>query len=431
MNEYIINLPAFQLTQQDFFIRLLVTIGIGFLIGLEREHAAMTNKEKSFAGIRTFVFVVLLGFIAALLYYLLAPWIYGVVFFSAVIFIGVSYWITASNGDIGGTTEFSALLAFFLGSLAFLGFVELSLAITVIVLVMLSAKLKLKAIIGKITQEELYDLIRFVVAALLILPFLPDKAMGPYQVINPREIGWVVILTSGLGLLGYLLIKFLGASKGILLTGILGGLVSSTLITWVFAKRSRETPEISANYATGVLAASTIMVIRVMLWVTIFNGALARSLYLPLGIMLLAAAGITLYFFMRHKDGKGKDGSVPLGKPLNLQGALIFGLLFMVVLVLISYTNAYFGASGILVSSSLAGLADVDAITISFSKLAGAAVELQTAGTAVLLAAICNTLVKFSIALWAGSREMRRFVLIGYGVIFLAGLVGVGLVNWV
>ncbi len=430
MNEYIINLPAFQLTQQDFFIRLLVTIGIGFLIGLEREHAAMTNNEKSFAGIRTFMFVVLLGFIAAMVYYLLAPWMYAAVFIAAVVFIGVSYWITASKGDIGGTTEFSALIAFFLGSFSFLGYIELSLAITVIVLVVLSSKVKLKAIIGKITQEELYDLIRFVVAALLIFPFLPDKNMGPYEVINPREIGWVVVLTSGLGLLGYLLIKFLGASKGILLTGILGGLVSSTLITWVFAKRSKETPAFSANYATGILAASTIMVIRVMLWVTIFNGKLARSLYVPLGILLLAAAGITLYFFMRHKDSKSQHASIPLGKPLNLQGALIFGLLFMVVLVLISYTNAYFGASGILVSSSLAGLADVDAITISISKLAGASVQLQTAGTAVLLATICNTLVKFSIALWAGSREIRKFVLIGYGLIFLAGLVGLVLVNW-
>lgn len=430
MNEYIINLPAFQLTQQDFFIRLLVTIGIGFLIGLEREHAAMTNNEKSFAGIRTFMFVVLLGFIAAMVYYLLAPWMYAAVFIAAVVFIGVSYWITASKGDIGGTTEFSALIAFFLGSFSFLGYIELSLAITVIVLVVLSSKVKLKAIIGKITQEELYDLIRFVVAALLIFPFLPDKNMGPYEVINPREIGWVVVLTSGLGLLGYLLIKFLGASKGILLTGILGGLVSSTLITWVFAKRSKETPAFSANYATGILAASTIMVIRVMLWVTIFNGKLARSLYVPLGILLLAAAGITLYFFMRHKDSKSQHASIPLGKPLNLQGALIFGLLFMVVLVLISYTNAYFGAGGILVSSSLAGLADVDAITITISKLAGATVELQIAGTAVLLATICNTLVKFSIALWAGSREMRKFVLIGYGLIFLAGLVGLGLVNW-
>jgi len=430
MSEYLINLPAFQLTQQDFFIRLLVAIGIGFLIGLEREHAAMTNKEKSFAGIRTFIFLVLLGFIAAMVYYLLAPWMYGAIFLSAVAVIGVSYWITASQGDIGGTTEFSALIAFFLGSFSFLGFIELSLAITVIVLVVLSSKLKLKAIIGKITQGELYDLIRFVVAALLIFPFLPDQNMGPYGVINPREIGWVVILTSGLGLLGYLLIKFLGASKGILLTGILGGLVSSTLITWVFAKKSKETPALSANYATGILAASTIMVIRVMLWVTIFNGPLATSLYLPLGIMLLAAAGITLYFFMRHKNGKGQDASVPLGKPLNLQGALIFGLLFMAILVLISYTNAYFGTKGILVSSSLAGLADVDAITISISKLAGATVQLQTAGTAVLLATICNTLVKFSIALWAGSREMRRFVLIGYGMIFLAALVGVWMVNW-
>ena len=123
MDNYIIDLADFQLTQKDFFIRLFVAVGIGFLIGLEREYSSISNKIESFAGIRTFTFVVLLGFIAVMMNYLLSPWVYAGILMAVIIFIGISYWITSSKGDIGGTTEFSALIAFFLGSLSFLGYI--------------------------------------------------------------------------------------------------------------------------------------------------------------------------------------------------------------------------------------------------------------------------------------------------------------------
>ena len=236
MDDYLINTEAFKLNQADFIIRLLVSLGIGAIIGLEREHSAMKEKVEVFAGIRTFIFVALLGFIAGMTFYLLSPLVYAGILLAVIILTGVSYWITASKGDIGATTEFSALAVFFLGTLSLLGLITASLAITVVMVVLLSVKLQLRAIVGKITAEELYAFIRFVVVALLIFPFLPDTNLGPYNVINPREIGWVIILTSGLGFGGYILIRFLGANRGILLSGILGGLVSSTAVTWVFCK---------------------------------------------------------------------------------------------------------------------------------------------------------------------------------------------------
>lgn len=403
-------------------IRLLVAIGIGAIIGMQREHAALAEKVPGFAGIRTFIFVVLLGFMAGLTYYFLSPLVYFGILLSVAIVTGVSYWITAMKGDIGATTEFTALIGFVLGTMAFLGIVELSLMITVLVVVILSAKIKLHFLVGEITTEELYDFIRFVVLALLIFPFLPDETFGPYDILNPREIGWVIILTSGLGLIGYILMKFLGGKKGILLSGIIGGLVSSTATTWVFAKKSKESEALSHNCATAILAASSIMIIRVLTWTFIFNKSLFNELFFLIFLVFLAAIGVTLFLYFTKGKKEVFDTDIPKGKPLDLIGALVFGLIYTVIMLVVSYANENLGDRGILISSAVAGLSDIDAITISVSKLAGVRLDFSIASIAVLIATISNTLVKLGIGIWAGSPTLRKDLVLGYGVIFVAAV---------
>jgi uncharacterized membrane protein (DUF4010 family) len=419
----LIDQESFTLSQGNFIIRLLVAIGIGGLIGLERQYSAMKSRSKSYAGIRTFVFLVLLGFIAALFNYLFTPWIYLGFFIAVSILIGVSYWFTSSQGDHGATTEFSSLLAFVLGSMVFLGLIEISLMITVLILLVLSSKFKIKAIVGKITAEEMYDFIRFVVMALLIFPFLPDKTFGPYDVLNPKEIGWVIILTSGLGLVGYVLTKFLGAKKGILIGGIVGGLVSSTAVTWVYAKKSKENDALSASCATAILAASSIMFVRVLIWTSIFSQSLFTKLLPAIGLTFLAAIGITLYIFFRRQNRTDENAEIPLSKPLDLKGALVFGLIYSLIILLVSYANENLGSSGTIISSAVAGFSDIDAITISMSKLAGGSLDLGIAAIAVLVASISNTLVKMGIGIYAGSVALRKNLLIGYGSMFLTAIV--------
>lgn len=431
MDEIIIQSLNFQVSQKDFFIRLLVAIGVGFLIGLEREYSAISRKEDRFAGSRTFILVSLLGFVSTLLFYILTPWIFVGSILTLVIIIGISYWITASKGDIGGTTEFSALLAFFLGILTFLGHIELSLIITVIIVALLSIKVTLHTMIGKITQEEMYDFIRFVVTALLIFPFLPDINIGPYNVINPKEIGWVVVLTSGFGFLGYLLMKFMGPGRGILLSGIIGGLVSSTMTTWIFAKKSKESSALSFNCAAAIIAASSVMVVRVIVWVLIFNSSLAPGLLVPVGIILLASVGSTLYFYKKQSKTSSINSEENKGRPLNLQSALVFAMIYTLIIVLVSYTNDYLGEGGIYLSSAIAGLTDIDAITISVSKLSKESLAILYAQNAIIIATICNTLVKIGIALWAGSSELKKYLLVGYGLIFIAGMVGIFVLNYI
>ncbi|MGX5818669.1 MgtC/SapB family protein [Chitinophaga lutea] len=422
MDSIIIDTGTLTIKQSDFIIRLLVTLGIGFLIGLEREHAALKEKAAGFAGIRTFVFVSLLGFIGALGGFLFSPWVYIGVLTGVLALVAISYWITASAGDLGSTTEFSALIAFLLGGMALLGFIEISLMITVVVVVMLSAKLKLQTAIGKITSEELYDFIRFIVIALLIFPFLPDKNMGPFEVLNPREIGWVVILTSGLGFAGYVMMKLFGAGKGILLTGIIGGMVSSTAVTWLFAKKSKENEALSGSCAVAIFAASSIMILRVFVWTFIFNQHLFRTMLPVMLCVFVAAAGVTLFYYFRNRKAGPVEAKMKPGKPLDLQGALFFGALYTAILLIVSYANAYLDERGMLISSAIAGLSDIDAITISVSKLANLTVPVLLAAQAVLIATMSNTLVKMGIGVWAGSRQLRRKLYVGYGVIFGASI---------
>jgi len=419
----------FLLSQSDFLIRLLVTTGIGFVIGLEREFSHYSEKEEIFAGVRTFTLVALLGFLTALLGVTFTYWIFIAGFLSVVCIVGISYWVSSNEGNIGGTTEFATIFTFLLGGLILLGKINEGLALTVVTVVLLSLKIKLKTIIGQLTQKELYAFVRFVVIALLILPFLPNNYFGIFNVINPREVGWVIVLTSGIGFVGYVLMKFLGTNRGIILTSILGGLVSSTVVTFTFSKKSKETPELSQNYAVGIFAAATIMVVRMFLWVFIFNKKMLNGLGIPLVIIFLTALGITIFFYKKQLTKPPFKDKILLGDPLNIRNAVFFGIFYTGILLLVSYASNEYGAKGIYISSAISALTDIDAIAISVSKLGGVTIDLLTAQNAILLATLANTIVKIGIAVWTGSTDLKKYVLIGYGFIFIAGIIGFIILN--
>ena len=416
MDHLLIDTEQFTLSSWEFFVRLLVSIGIGIVIGLERQYSAMKEHTDGYFGIRTFTFYSLLGCVSVLFYFLFSPWIYIALFLGLVILTAVAYWQTALKGDRGLTTEVTALLTFVLGSMAAYGLISFSLMLTVIVVVLLSSKFKIKTFVGKITAEELYAFIRFVVLALLIFPFLPNENFGPYEVINPKEIGWVVVLTSALGFLGYVLIKTLGNHRGILLGGLLGGLVSSTSITWVYSKKSKEDPSLSASCATAILGASSILFIRVGVWTALFHAPLFRSLAMYLILLLVAALGVTFYTHLKGKKLTSPTDTTSLSKPLDLVGALIFGGIFVLILLAVSYANDYFGDQGTLISSALAGISDIDAVSISIAKLTGTSISLPLAEVAILLACLSNTLVKLGLGCYLGSPQLRKLLLRGYGI---------------
>ena len=223
--------------------------------------------------------------------------------------------------------------------------------------------------------------------------------------------------------------KFLGTNRGILLTSILGGLVSSTVVTFTFSKKSSETPALSQNYAVGIFAASTIMVIRMFLWVYIFNSKMLNGLIIPLLIVFFTALGVTFFLYKKQLTKPHFKEKMQLGDPLNVKNAAFFGIFYIGILLLISYASTTYGGKGIYISSAISALSDIDAIAISVSKLGGSTINFLTAQNAILLATLSNTIVKIGITIWTGSKALKKYVLIGYGFIFIAGIVGFIILN--
>lgn len=405
-----------------FFIALL----IGSLIGLEREFIQQKEEAPDFAGIRTFSLISLLGAIAGFMLedYGITP--LALAFAGVILLATGSYLVKQykSEHDHGITTEVAALMAFLLGATALLVDIAIPAALAVIVTLLLSIKKDLHRAIRKMKSSDLKITIQFALISVVILPILPNQTIDPWGVINPFRIWLLVVFISGIGFIGYLLMKFLDADRGIWLTGLLGGLVSSTATTLSFSSRSKQTPNQSLQIAQGILLASAMMALRVLIIVTILFSRLMLVVGIPLGVMLLTTLLIVYVLWRRDRqaEDKGKQ-SLKVSNPLRIPTAIYFGLAFSVVLVLVELANRYLGNIGVYLASTLTGLTDVNPILLSMSELAGKGqLEVQVAGIAIVLAALTNTLSKGTIASFSGAREMRPYIFASFGIILLSGI---------
>lgn len=400
---------------------MLVSAGIGLILGLEREFDTATGNEH-FAGLRTFTLVTLLGYIITYLSKQYQPWIFALSLPGLFILLSIFHFAKTQKNNLGITTELSLLIAYCLGSLVAFHFIREALAAAVVTITVLALRQQFKKIIARITQDELYAFIKFIILSLLILPFLPDKKLGPGGIINPQTIGLVVVITSSLSFIGYFLIKFGNADKGILLTAFLGGTFSSTAVTWVFSSKSKESPALSNTYAAGIMLASSVMFMRVLLVTYLFNNAIFLVLLIP--CLLLTLVGLVWVFFITRKiKQKTVSPSLQLGNPLNILNALFFGLLFTGISVLVFYADKFFGTSGLYLSGIVSGISDVDAISISMARYARENNQLNIAVIVIVLAMLSNTMVKAVVAITKGNNEMKRIISYGFGSMILAGLV--------
>jgi len=400
-------------------LRFAAALGLGVLIGLERERA---KAEASFAGVRTFGLIALAGGVAAFLDSVLGrPWIALAVFLAFAGLVIVSYAVTAQRGEIGMTTEISALLAFLLGFLCVGGYVLTAAGLAVASGAVLALKEWLHRLAARIATADIEATLKFAIVSVIILPLVPDKNFGPapLDVINPYKIWLMVVLISGLNFASYLLVKGVGTEHGIGLTGLLGGLVSSTAVTLGFAQRSRQQPLQVSALALGILVAWTVMFARVVVLVAAVHAELAPRIGLAMaafGVPSLLICGA----LWRRQRSADKAAASAGENPFELGEAIRFGLLFGAITFAAKAAQVYLGNAGLYLAGAIAGLTDVDAITLSMAQLARTEVaNYGSASLTIVIAVASNTLFKAGMVTFLGGRGLRRIIIPAAGAIIL------------
>ncbi|MBI2146778.1 MgtC/SapB family protein [Candidatus Woesearchaeota archaeon] len=397
---------------------LLVALALGALIGLEREYARYKQRGHTYAGIRTFPLIALFGALSGYFGDVISVWILllGLVVIGIVTIL--AYYAVSDKKHIGATTEVAGMLTFFIGLLAYRGELGLATILTVVITVILYTRSVLHHFAAKIHQKEMSATITFAVIAFVVLPFLPNDSYGPYGIFNPFLIWLVVLLVSGISFAGYLLLKWFG-ERGILLSGLFGGLVSSTVTTAHFAQRSHKEEHRYRALALGVLAANAVMFFRMLIEVFVINPSLGVTLVLPFTVLMAINALLAYVLWTRTKQTSGK---LMLGSPFTLWPALKFALFFTIILGVVKGAEALFSLQGIYIVSLASGLANVDAITISLSQLAQNGSE-QVARNGILLAALAGMLTKGGIVWLLGEKKFSWLVIQLLLVIMVLGMV--------
>jgi len=396
-------------------LQALTALGIGLLIGVERESHqqfitgqthAQGNVEA--AGVRTFALVCLSGNLLTLLPDQLSPWAVGLgLTFTGMISL-LSYQRTShgKRGDKGITTEVVLFISFILGALTGYGQLLLATTLAIIVLTLLHYKTILHRFSHSLSQLDIQQTIQFLIITLIILPLLPDRAFGPYEALNPRHIWLMIVLISGIGFTAYVTIKLLGERAGLGVTGILGGLVSSTAVTLALARVTRKSPENSSTCLLAIMLACGTMFPRVLILTLLFSLQTAAYLTMPvIAVSLFALAGSL--FLWRMGGNKQTRLYKPTKNPLSLSMAVLFGLLYGAVLFFSHMAQFHFGEDGLFMVAGLSGITDVDAITLTISQMASETTLPQTAARTILLAAAVNSLVKLVIGVLLAHPKVR------------------------
>ena len=412
----------------DLALRFAVALGLGMLIGLERERS---KSEEGGAGVRTFALIALTGAIAGYLGETLGlDWLALAIFFAVAALIIGQYVVTSLRGDPGITTEISALLAFLLGLLCAHGQLQLAAWVAVAMALLLALKGWLHRLASRINASDVEATLKFGIVTLIILPLVPDHNYGPppFDVVNPYKIWLMVVLISALNFTSYLLIKIVGAEHGIGIAGLLGGLVSSTAVTLGFSQRSRQPGEDASALALGILLAWTVMFFRVIIMTSLISWELGQRLALLVGLLAMANLGACYWLWRRRRQtqrGEVKAGS----NPFELDEAIKFGLLFGVVVLIAKAAQVYLGNAGLYLAAGIAGLTDVDAITLAMADLAKTdATSVAISARAIVIAVMSNTLVKSGMAIGLGSAELRRITLPISALLLVVGIAGALLV---
>lgn len=410
--------------------RLMAALAVGLLIGLERGwRERQANDGMRVAGLRTFALTGLLGGVLGLLQPAWGVWPLVGAELGVSLLLAVAYFRTAEqSGNLSATTALAMLLTLVLGAFCVLGYVALALAAAVTTAVLLNLKPTLHSWLRLIQESELSASLQLLVLSVVVLPYLPDVGMGPYEALNPYKLWWAVILISGLSLTGHFAMRLSGPQRGVLWTGLLGGLASSTAVTLALGRFAKEQQTMSRACTAGIQAACGVMFLRMVVVLGLISPAAVTTLGWPLvvaGVVLLVWA---LWQWRQTQSRGGLEDGVTLMAPFNLGTALVFAAFLAVVAVLVPVARQWLGTSGVYMLSAASGLADVDAIVIALSRMhhEGDMTTLAT-GVGLGIASLSNIVTKSMLAWSSGGHALGGRVALANMVAWAAG----GGVLWV
>ena len=401
----------------DLFSRLGIALGLGLLVGLQRQ-----RTDARLAGFRTFPLVTLLGAMCALLAESFGGWtVAGGLAALALIIVGGNLPLRrGGGGNPGVTTEVTMLLMFVIGAYTMAGSLAVAIVTCGAVAVLLHLKPQMHSMARRISDPDFTAMMQFALISLVILPVLPNQVYGPFSVLNPFKIWLMVVLIVGLSLGGYIAYKLIGIRAGAWASGLLGGLISSTATTVSIARRSRQSPGQAEVGAFVIMMASAVSLLRVGILVGVVAPQLLRAAAAPLGAML---AVLALFAWTSLRQSSQASSSVPeQNNPAELKSAVVFGLLYALVLVGVAAANEHFGRNGLYVAAVVSGLTDMDAITLSVTQLVNSiGITPGTGWRLILVAAMANLAFKAATVAALGERRLLVRVAFGFGAAAATG----------
>ncbi len=413
--------------EYDVVKSLIIAILLGFAIGMQRSMTYIYKGEQTFAGSRTFALIALAGYLSGWL----QQYIPGFIPVSMAVFgflVGISYFMKVqASKKWGMTTQVAAIVTFILGLMIRFGLENYAVFIGVLMIILLEIKPRLRKVESNISATDTDAVVLLLAMSFVVLPMLPDKMIGPYNLFNPYKTWLMAVIIAGISFVGYVAIKVLGQKHGVFLTGAAGGLISSTAVSISLSKMFQRRFDLLNNYAGGIAIACTFMYLRVLFEAFVIHPQLA--LRLTPAYLGAAVSGLlfSYYLYIRAKSAQISIESSAITKnPLQLSEAIKFGILFGIIYGAIAFVQTRYGNIGVYIVSLFSGITDVDAITLSLSQLS---VDKKLAETAamngIVIASVTNSIVKLGIVYWIGGVKLgwrlAQFFLLTLGIM-LVGL---------
>ncbi len=400
-----------------------IAFGLGLLVGLQRQ-----KTDNEMAGVRTFTLISVLGVIAGFLAReydnpFILP-VLGLCIAAMLIMANVIKLKKFDEADVGQTTEVAALLMFAIGAYLVVGSQLIGVLVGATMAILLYVKEHLHDLIEKMSNKDLSAIMTLAGISLIVLPILPDRTIGPLDVINPRNIWLMVTLIVGISVVGYFIYKLVGKKVGIISNGILGGLISSTATTVSYARKTKDQKSIGKLAVFVITTASVVSLIRVLIEVAVVVPEKLSMMMLPLlfEIIIIALISVGLFYLINKNNKEGDEMPEP-ENPAQLKGAIIFGLLYGFILLLVAFTKRQFGNEALYIVAIISGLTDVDAITLSLSQMVkGERLQTDLGWKLILLASISNLVFKGIMAIVIGAKEIAKWIAVAFGIAVASGL---------